>query len=101
MFRIATSRLFSLLRTRFVPYSGAEAYRNLKNEKIIWLNDKADLLETKRVSIISLAEEDYLYSPKRGCLILSGSKDHQASASEEKVEALSSYKTGLVPIEGL
>jgi len=31
---------------RFVPYSGAQAYRDLKDEQVIWLNDKGQQLQT-------------------------------------------------------
>ena len=102
MFRIAHPEAYATQQEfRFVPYSGAEAYRNLKNEKIIWLNDKADLLETKgRGYTVFVRGTIYTLTEAR----MSNSewiKGPPPSVSERgEVEALSSYETGSVPIEG-
>lgn len=86
---------------RFVPYSGAEAYRELEDEKVIWLNDQGQEIETNgRGYKVYVKGFIYTLTEQR----MSNSewiKGPPPSVSNRgEVESLSSYKTGNIPIVG-
>ena len=102
MFRIAHPEAYATQQEfRFVPYSGAEAYRNLKNEKVIWLNDQGNILETKGREY-TVFVRGYIYTLTEARMSnTEWIKGPPPSVSERgEVEGLSSYKTGSVPIVG-
>ena len=102
MFRISHPEAYATQQEfRFVPYSGAEAYRNLKNEKIIWLNDQGDLIETKGREY-TVFVRGYIYTLTEARMSntewIKGPPPSVSNRGE--VEGLSSYKKGSVPIVG-
>ena len=81
---------------RFVPYSGAQAYRDLRDEQVIWLSDKGQQLQTSGNGY-TLYVKGYKYTlTEAGCQILSGLRVHRlASVVEARSKGLAVIKRAI------